>query len=53
MTYLGGRVAWGMTVPKGEGHFGYDRFALTEIPYNHVVEKHVFYQRVNSCFKKI
>ena len=48
------RVAWGMTAPlKGEGHFGYDGFALAEIPQNHVVEKYVFYQRVNSCFMKI
>ena len=37
---------------KEEGHFGYDSFALTEIPQNHGVEKHVFYQRVNRFFNE-
>ena len=37
-----------VNTPKGEEHFGDDGFALTETPYNHVVEKYVFYQRVNS-----
>ena len=35
---------------KGEGHLGYDGFAVTKTPYNHVVEKYVFYQRVNCYF---
>ena len=39
---------------KGEGHFGYDGFALTEIPYNRVVEKYVFYQHfLFKIWKKI
>ena len=37
---------------KGDGHFGYDGFALTGTPYDHVVEKYVVCQRVNSFFKE-
>ena len=37
---------------KGEGHFGYDEFALTD-PHNHVVEKYVLNESVKKKFTNI